>query len=161
MAVTTNRHILSCTHTHMHARAHTHNPSTHFYYLWFCDAPTAPYYHPPPQPQYTPRFAQQGFPQWQSVMDGFSSRLLDVAHAVAKAAAVGLGLPADAFVKVSVSAKSYDNREDHGIISYIFACDMIPQQISVKIWKTPEGWGPSEATGDNVCLRPICPGSAL
>lgn len=42
----------------------------------------------------------QAFPQWRDVMDGWGGRMLDVAHTVAHAAAVGLGLPADALTSL-------------------------------------------------------------
>jgi heme A synthase len=42
-------------------------------------------------------FTLQGIPQWCSVMDDWGSKLLGAVQAVAGMAAVGFGLPADAF----------------------------------------------------------------
>jgi isopenicillin N synthase-like dioxygenase len=39
----------------------------------------------------------QGLPEWPATMDGWGSKLLEAVTAVSKMAALGFGLPADAF----------------------------------------------------------------
>mmetsp|Transcript_6798 Transcript_6798/g.18255 ORF Transcript_6798/g.18255 Transcript_6798/m.18255 type:complete len:431 (+) Transcript_6798:65-1357(+) len=106
-----------------HAATMPQGPDVKCRYMWRCG--------PRPEKTAFPELNAQpvipeAYPQWQRVMDGFSSRLLDVAHTVAKAAAVGFGLPPDALLErmkcgPHILAPTGSDLERHGEVGTVLA----------------------------------------
>jgi hypothetical protein len=97
----------------------------------------------------------QGIPQWCDVMDDWGSKLLGAVEAVAAMAAVGFGLPADAFTSrmalgPHLLAPTGSDLQQHGDKGTVLA--------GAKSWETLWlCWAPYTVVGGcKLCLHAVC-----